>query len=64
METSTSKPPSSFVQPDGRLNSILVHYFSHNNLKKLLKLAETLASRSKPKNRTLALPKSAEYVSK
>ena len=40
----TWEPFSAFVLPVGRVNSVLVHYLSQNNLGELLRLAETLAS--------------------
>ena len=39
-----------FVLPDGRLNSVLVDYLSQNNLGELLRLAETLASKTKARD--------------
>ena len=41
------EPFSAFVLPEGHLNSVLVEYLSQNNLGELLRLAETLASKSK-----------------
>ena len=49
----TSNP---FVLPEGRLNSVLVDYLSQNNLGELLRLAETLASKTKARDSTLPLP--------
>ena len=42
-------PFAAFVLPEGRLNSVLVHYLSKNNLGELLKPAETLASQKEPR---------------
>ena len=50
VEEATCEPFSAFVLPEGRLNSVLVDYFSQNNLGKLLRLAETLASQKKPRD--------------
>ena len=50
VEEATWEPFSTFVFPDGRLNSVLVDYVSENNLGELLRLAETLASQRTPKN--------------
>ena len=47
VEVATWEPFSAFVVPEGRLNSVLVDYLSQNNLGELLRLAETLASKSK-----------------
>ena len=41
-----------FVLPEGRLNSSLVDHVSQNNPRELLRLADTLASQKKPRNRT------------
>ena len=46
----TWEPFCALVLPEGRLNSVLVDYFSHNNLGESLRLAETLASQKKPGN--------------
>ena len=46
-EEATWEPFSAFVLPEGRLNSVLVDYSSQNNLGELLRLAETLASKTK-----------------
>ena len=43
----TWEPFSAFVLPEGRLNSVLVDYLSQNNLGELLRLTETLASKTK-----------------
>ena len=45
-----SEPFSAFVLPEGRLNSVLVDYLSQNNLGELLRLAETLASKTKARD--------------
>ena len=47
VEEATWEPFSAFVLPEGRLNSVLVDYLSQNNLGELLRLAETLASKTK-----------------
>ena len=47
-EAATWEPFSAFVVPGGRLNTVLVDYLSQNNLGELLRLAETLASKTKP----------------
>ena len=46
----TWEPFSAFVPPEGRLNSVLVDYSSQNNLDELLRLAETLASKTKARD--------------
>ena len=46
----TWEPFSAFVLPKGYLNSVLVDYLSQNNLRELLRLAETLASQKKPRD--------------
>ena len=46
----TWEPFSAFVLPEGRLNSVLVDYLSQNNLGELLRLAETLASKTKARD--------------
>ena len=38
------------ASPEGRLNSVLVDYLSQNNLGELLRLAETLASKTKARD--------------
>ena len=43
-------PFSAFVLPEGRLNSVLVDYLSQNNLGELLRLGETLASKTKARD--------------
>ena len=48
VEEATWEPFSAFVLPEGRLNSVLVHYLSMKNLGELLRLAETPASQKKP----------------
>ena len=50
VEEATWEPFSAFVLAEGRLNSVLVDYLSHNNLGELLRLAETLASQKKPRD--------------
>ena len=47
VEEATWEPLSTFVLPGGRLNSVLVDYLSQNNLGELLRLPETLASKTK-----------------
>ena len=50
VEEATWEPFSAFVLPEGRLNSFLVDYLSQNNLGELLRLAETLASKTKERD--------------
>ena len=50
------EPFSAFVLPEGRLNSVLVDYFSQSNLGELLRLAETLASKTEAMDLTIPLP--------
>ena len=50
VEEATWEPFSAFVLPEGHLNSVLVDYLSQNNLGELLRLAETLASKSKARD--------------
>ena len=50
VEEATWEPFSAFVLPEGRLNSVLVDYLSKNSLGELLRLAETLASKTKPRD--------------
>ena len=50
VEEATWEPFSAFVLLEGRLNSVLVDYLSHNNLGELLRLAETLALQKKPRD--------------
>ena len=50
VEEATWEPFSAFVLPEGRLNSVLVHYLSQNNLGEVLRLAETLASQKEPRD--------------
>ena len=50
MKEPTWEPFSAFVHPKGRLNSVVVDFLSENNHRKLLRLAETLASQKKPKD--------------
>ena len=50
VEEATWEPFSTFVLPEGRLNSVLVDYVSQNNLGELLRLAETLACQKKPRD--------------
>ena len=52
----TWEPFSPFVLPEGRLSSVPVAYLSENNLGELLRLAETLASKTKAGDGTLRLP--------
>ena len=56
VEEATWEPFTAFVPPEGRSNSVLVDYLSQNNLGELLRLAETLASNTKARDRTLPLP--------
>ena len=48
LEEAPGDPFSAFVLPEGRLNSVLLDYFSQNNLGELL--PEALASHQKPKD--------------
>ena len=41
---------SAFVLPEGHLNSVLVDYLSQNNLGELLRLPQTLASKTKARD--------------
>ena len=50
VEEATWEPFSAFVLSEGRLNSVLVDYLSQNNLGELLRLAETLASKTKARD--------------
>ena len=50
VEEATWEPFSAFVVPEGRLNSVLVDYLSQNNLGELLRLAETLAFKTKARD--------------
>ena len=50
VKEATWEPFSAFVLPEGRLNSVLVDYLSQNNLGKLLRLAERLASETKARD--------------
>ena len=50
MEEATWEPFSAFVVPEGRLNSVMVHYVSQNHLGERLKLAETLVSQKMPRD--------------
>ena len=50
VEEATWEPFSAFVQPEGHLNSVLVDYLSQNNLGELLRLADTLASKTKARD--------------
>ena len=50
VEEATSEPFSAFVLPEGHLNSVLVDYLSQNNIGELLRLAETLTSKSKARD--------------
>ena len=47
VEEATPEPFSAF---EGRLNSVLVDYLSQDTLGELLRLAETLASKTKPRD--------------
>ena len=55
MEEATWEPFPAFLLPEGRLNSVLVYYLFQKNLGELLRLAETLASRTKPSDSTLPI---------
>ena len=50
VKEATWEPFSAFVLPEGHLNAVLVDYLAHNNLGELLRLAETLASKTKARN--------------
>ena len=50
VEEATWEPFSAFVLHEGHLNSILVDSMSRNNLGELLRLAETLASKTKARD--------------
>ena len=50
VEEATWDPFSAFVLPEGRQNSVLVDYLSQNNLGELLRLSETLASKTKARD--------------
>ena len=50
VEEATWEPFSAFVLPEGRPNSVLVDYLSHDNLGELLRLAEALASKTKARD--------------
>ena len=50
VKEATWEPFSAFVLPERRLNSVLVDYLSKNNLGELLRLAETLASKTKARD--------------
>ena len=50
VEEATWEPFSAFVLSEGRLNSVLVDYLTQNNLGELLRLAETLASKTKARD--------------
>ena len=50
VEEATLEPFSAFVLPEGRLNLVVVDYLSENNLGELLRLAETLASKTKARD--------------
>ena len=50
VEEATWEAFSAFVLPEGRLNSVLVDYVSQNNHGELLRLAETLASKTQARD--------------
>ena len=50
VEEASWEPFSAFVLPEGHLNSVLVDYYSQNNLGELLRVAETLSSQRKPRD--------------
>ena len=56
VEEATWEPFSAFLLPERRLNSVLVDYLFGNNLGELLRLAEALASQTKPRDTTLPIP--------
>ena len=50
VQEATCEPFSVFFLPEGCLNSVLVDYLSENNHDELLRLAETLASKTKARD--------------
>ena len=50
VEEATWEPFSAFVLPEVCLNSVLVDYLSQNNLSDLVRLAETLAPKTKARD--------------
>ena len=50
VKEATWEPFSAFLLPEERLNSVLVDYLSQNNLGELLRLAETLASKTEARD--------------
>ena len=50
VEEATWEPFSAFALPEGRLNSFLLDYLSQNNLGELLRLSDTLASKTKARD--------------
>ena len=50
VEEAAWEPFSAFVLPGRHLNTVLVDYLSKNNLGELLRLAETLASKTKARD--------------
>ena len=50
VKEATWEPFSAFVPIEGRLNSVVVDYLSQNNLGELLRLAETLVSKTKARD--------------
>ena len=49
-QDATWEPFSAFALSEGRLKSVLVDYLSQNNLRELLRLAESLASKTKARD--------------
>ena len=62
VEEATSEPFSTFILPDGHLNSVLVDYMSQSNLGELLRLAEMLASHKKPGDWNLPIRESTLHT--
>ena len=50
VEEATWEPFSALLLPEGRQNAVLVDYLSQNSLGELLRLAETLASKTKARD--------------
>ena len=50
VEETTWEPFPAFLLPEGHLNSVLVDYLPQNNLGELLRLAETLACKTKSRD--------------
>ena len=50
VEEATWEPFSALVLPEGHLSSVVVDYLSQNNLGELLRLADTLASKTEARH--------------